>query len=156
MYQPFGKKRLKSRTRRARRGPLTRNEKSLVAALVDQNGELTPNQIEATAIALRRKPETVADAIVSAREKLQRQAEFYVEAHAEAVQKALIGQAFDTARRGAEWAIDRISVRTSEGTIERIIDRDAPSDSQLMIRIGLALGGMSRPPKPRTGNDSHE
>lgn len=129
--------------RPAKRGSLTHRENFVIDAIVRESpGELLPAQIEATAIALNRRPATIADALEKARAKLQDQAEKYVDIHLQAVEDALADRDQDTARKGAEWYLEKISARDSSGKSTRIIEASSAESSAPSVRIGIALGGL--------------
>lgn len=127
-------------------GRLSKVEKSIIAHLVqDTPGEVSRDQVQSTALMLRRNPRTVAQAIAEAREKLQEHASRYVEIHLEAAERALASGDHDVARKAAAWAMERISSRDESGKVERVIEPASQSERDVpRIQIGIALGGMPR------------
>ena len=134
----------KKRRKRRRAGPVSATEKLIIAEVVKDAPLSTPNekQIDALSITLRRSPEVIKSIVVAAREKFQANSLHYVDLHNDAVQQALAGQDFDVARKGAEWAIERISARDADGKIERIVDKVESESSAPRIQIGIQLGGL--------------
>ena len=103
----------------------------------------TPQKlIDSTAIVLNRDPRVVASWIAEARQELQRNARLYVDSHVQSVVGALADKDYDVARKGAEWAIEHISARDSDGRVERIVEVQDASAALPTIQIGIALGGL--------------
>ena len=138
-------KRAKKVRRRRKRGPLASGEKVIIGELVDSlstNEIVSTQTVEQIATLMRRTPDAIRDAIVSAREKLQSRASEYVDMHHAAVAGALLTQDFDVARKGAMEMIKEISAKDSTGKVERILDRESQASDQPTINIGIALGGL--------------
>jgi hypothetical protein len=124
-------------------GRLTKTERAIIAHVVqDTPGEMTREQVQSTAMMLRRNPRTVVQAIREAREELQQRAGKYIAIHLEAAEQALASGDYDTARKAAEYILDRLSARDESGRIERIIDKEDDQRQLPEIKIGIALGGL--------------
>jgi hypothetical protein len=122
-------------------------DRALVARVVeDSPRELDPKQEEALAIALRRRPEAIRDAIASAREELQLRASRYGQIHAEAVEKALAKD--DPISLGIAAKESRVMLeRLADDSGARVIDAEKQQPGNgLTVQIGIAMGGM-QPPK---------
>ena len=139
-----GEARRKAREKSRRRGKLSRIEKIMVGEIIKDapNDQPSDKQIEATAVALRRSPETIRSTIAAAREKLQANALRYVDLHNDALMQAMMCNDTDVARKGAQWAIENISSRDADGKVERIVEKTEASSTLPSIRIGIALGGL--------------
>lgn len=103
---------------------------------------LVPAQIHSTAIMLNRTPETIAKAIDEARARLADQALEYVDIHMSSTRNALADRDHDVARKAAEWALEHISAKDTDGKQHRIIDVAESSSTAPRIQIGIALGGL--------------
>jgi hypothetical protein len=128
----------------ARRGSLATSEKSAITNIIERS-QMVPAQIEALAIVMGREPSTIARAVQDAKDRLAESAGEYLDAHKQSVSKALSSndpKALETARKGAEWALERISAKDSAGKDIRIIDSAVPGSSAPVIKIGIALGGL--------------
>lgn len=141
----------KTRQPGRRRGQLTKVEKLIVGEVVasSPSGSLSEVQTQALAIALDRKPDTIKEIVISAREKFQSQALEYVDLHKLATWQALAQGDVDVARKAAEFAIEKVSHRDDKGKVTRIIDVSENAASKLpTLQIGIALGGMPRKSLP--------
>jgi hypothetical protein len=126
-----------------RPGRLTSSEKTIITTMVAETpGDISPAQVEGIAIALKRQPDAIADAIVAVREKLQSNLGRYVDIHMEAAQLALETDDPDVARKAAEFMIDKVSARRADGKVERLIEAPASEPNGPRIQIGIALGGV--------------
>lgn len=139
-----------TRTTGRRKGQLTKVERLIVGEVVASapTKSLSEVQTQALAITLNRNPDTIKEIIISAREKLQANAEHYVDVHRLAADQALAQGDIDVARKAAEWAISKISKRDDDGTVHRIVEVDdaTNSNSGPRVMIGIALGGMATKP----------
>jgi hypothetical protein len=120
-------------------------EREMVARFVmDQDQPITPVQERAMARMLRRPADVVKDLIQEARVTFATRAPRYVDIHLHATEQALAlksAKGFEVARRGAEWAIERIA---ADGA--RVIDQpNAAASSGPRINIGIAVGGIKPP-----------
>ncbi len=134
----------KAKRRPSRRaGNITKAEKLVVAQIVaDSPAEVTPKQVTALAQTLRRSPEAIRHAIAEARANFNSDANWYVDAHKQAVTKALASEdpkALEIARKGAAWAMTNM---THEG--KRIIDRPETGPQGSKILIGVRIGGIKQ------------
>ena len=125
-----------------RRGPITGNEQDLVAAFVmDQPGPISDKQERALTVALRRSPEAIKALIADARERFTAKAGRYVDIHAQATEDALkngtVG-GLETALKGSQWAIERIS---QDGA--RLVDKAADTNTGTKIIVGIQMGGIT-------------
>jgi hypothetical protein len=134
----------KSRRHANKRGPLSRVESAIVAEIVENTPTKALSEVQTTAlaIALDRKPSAIADVIKIARERLQENAGKYVDLHIDAAMQALATNEVDVARKAAEWAIEKISARSEDGSRVSIVDTNVNESSGPKIMIGIALGGM--------------
>lgn len=133
-----------------RKGRLSDDEKSIIDAIIITNqGNIEPSLAKATGLILNRDAQTTAHAMAKAREKFAANASNYVDIHKAAVDLALANDDPDVARKGAEWAIEHMSARHSDGKVERIIEAAATQDTQPKIMIGINLGGLGALPGPR-------
>ena len=128
-----------------RQGKVTPAEKMLVHKVVqDQPRALTKRQVNGLANALRRAPETIKAMIAEAQEHFLAHAEYYVQAHREAVEKGLeIGDAkgLMVAQQGAEWAMEHLRYRG-----EQVIEPPAPDRATgPRILVGVQVGGIKDP-----------
>lgn len=127
-------------------GQVSTREKSVIDGIVAENdGQVSRDQLDATAIVLRRDPSTIARYIEIAKEKLQSRAERYVDIHLEATEKALASddpRAIGEARKGAMEMISSLSAKDRQGKSVRLIDRDDHESSGPKIAIGINLGGL--------------
>jgi len=125
-----------------RQGPVTQNEKDLVAAYVmDQPSAVTPDQENALAVALKRTPLVVKRLIQDARQNFAAKAGRYVEVHMEATEKALQAgtvTGLDVALRGSQWAIERIA---EDGA--RVVDKATEQNAGTKIVLGIQMGGIA-------------
>lgn len=127
-----------------RPGSVTEAEQSLVTQFVrDQPREVTTGQVQALAKVLRRTPAAVREMVERAREEFQAGAEFYVNAHKQAVGLAVANgdaKSLDAAMRGAAWALENLS---AEGV--RVVDKQkesgGPSGPRIMVNVGI--GGLN-------------
>lgn len=135
----------KRREPKRRRGPVSRREQHAVNALVSQLPQtLAPNsqQINSIAQTIGRTPATVQSMIEIARDRFQSRAVEYVDKHMQAIDKALELGEVGEARKGAEFAIEKLSGKSSSGKSVRIIEKAENESSAPVIRIGIALGGL--------------
>lgn len=124
-------------------GVLTQSEKSIVAYVAQlPESAITGELVESTAIVLRKNPDTIARSIVNARAKLAERADQYVDLHYRAATQALLTNEVGEARKAAEWYLEHVSAKDSEGKVERVIDANTESSSAPIIKIGIALGGL--------------
>lgn len=129
--------------KRVRPGKLSNIEKVIVAEIVNQR-DLTPTQSVALAVALDRSPDRIAQTIRDARATLQGRSLQYIDKHMQALDLALENRDADTARKAAWQAIEKISARSSDGKVERIVESndDSNQSGSSRIMIGIALGGV--------------
>jgi len=124
----------------ARPGPLTLVQtEALVAAAYDPEDTRTPAEL-AVDIGICANGKTAKRVIETAREKLAKRAEFYADAHAQVVRDALADgdpKALETARRAAEWALERVT----EGGA-RVIDPPKGTSNGPALSIGIAVSGV--------------
>lgn len=107
---------------------------------------LTRAQSQAIAEIVLDNKFVLAQSVRVAREKLQARAGDYVDKHMAAVDLALASGDADVARKGAWEAIEKISARTADGQVERIVDAaESNGPSGPRIQIGIALGGLPAP-----------
>ncbi len=127
-----------------RTGPLAKEEYDLVAQFVTDQPNATPQQTNDLAAAIRRTPAAVKKMIEVARDNFASKAERYVDIHAAATEAALASgtaTGLDTAMRGAQWAIERM---TADGV--RVIDKPAGGGAGgAKILIGIQVGGIGTP-----------
>jgi hypothetical protein len=137
-------------------GALSSTEKSIIDSIVASNNEIVPSQIDATGIALRKDPATIARYVLAAKEKFAENASKYVDIHRQVMEKALASdnpKAWDTARKAGEFGMTNISAKDRDGKSIRIVDSVESSSSAPQIRIGIALGGL---PSVSVHNDDDE
>ena len=136
----------KTKRKYKRTGKVTKKELALVKAITSETPETPSNdQTKALAKVFNRPVSTMKKAIATARESLAADSQFYVDTHRAIVeQAALIGvstmndKALDIARKGAAWAIERIS-----GDGKRIVDKVDNGPQGTRIMIGIKLSNMS-------------
>lgn len=134
------------------RGRVTKAEHAIVQSMVDQLPQTRaplPAQVNAIAAAIGRKPSTVRSMIEIARDKFQSRAEEYVDKHMLAIDKALALGEVGEARKGAEFAIERLAGKDASGKSIRIIEKSSDDSSAPKINIGINLGGLGL----RAGDD---
>lgn len=142
---PSGKDQLPEKVKRY--GTLTEAEKLLVQQVVqDQPQEISPVRIQALAVALDRRPETIRSAIAEARSKFVENQKRYVDVHMTATQMALETGDYDTAAKHSEWALSH--AKDEDGS--KIADsgdeeRDTRAPIAPAIMIGVQLGGVKLP-----------
>ena len=127
--------------KRRKRGPLSHVEKTLVDAAITDRGRLntlSTKQVEAVATILERPLPTVHSVIAKARETFQRNAQRYVDAHAE----TLNSHDHDVRRKSAQWAIEHLSSRDAQGHVERIVEVVESASAGVKVQIGVQLGGL--------------
>lgn len=136
-----------------RHGSITKTEQSIVTAFVlDQPREVTTAQVTALSKVLRRSKEAVKGMVVAARETLNANSQFYVDAHRTSVERALAvttkegehdPKALDVAARASQWAMENMS---AEG--QRIVDVKSASKGEggTKIMINIPFGGMNVAP----------
>lgn len=130
--------------RRRRTGRLPQKQKLVIAEIVEQspNNSLSTKQIEALATVIDRGAEVVRSAVVAAREKFVARAERYADIHLASAEQALFTNEVGEARKAAEWALENMSERDSEGKIVRVIDKAEAAQEMPKVMIGIALGGL--------------
>lgn len=125
-------------TPRKRGGPITAAEQSLVQQFVaDQPRDLLPIQISALSTLLQRSELTVKEMVEKAKVKFVSRAESYVDAHHQATQEALADKDYEQALRGAQWAIEHISVGGA-----RIVEKVAAESTSPRVMIGVQVGAI--------------
>lgn len=125
------------------RGPVTTGEQALVTQfLADQPDQsLTPEQFKALCALVARRPDTVERMLERARQQLENDAEFYVQTHRTAVERASHGIErgdLAAAMKGAQWAMENIGRGKS-----RIVDpkKAEAAGGGTKIMIGVRVGG---------------
>lgn len=140
---PVKPKRKPSKRRVKRFGSLSKIEKQVIAQVVhDSPAEVTPQQVSALALTLRRSPEAIRNAVADARESFSADALNYVEIHKQTVEAALKAgdsKSLEVARKGSAWAITNIA---HEG--KRVIDRPESGPQGSKIIIGIRIGGIKQ------------
>lgn len=128
------------------RGRLSNAEKDTINAIVKLTpGGISKQQSDAIAIVLKRDRATIARAVDAAQNTLQQNARRYVDIHLLATEAALEAGEHDTARKAAEFAMKSITAKREDGSTARIIDPETTEPrSGPQVKIGIALGGMSR------------
>lgn len=126
-----------------RHGPVSQTEKEFVAQYVqDLPAPVTNAQTNALARTMRRSKEAVKTMIEEAKENFQSNAEFYVNAHKQAITSALADgdpKALDAAIRGSQWAMENLG---AEGvSIVNKKQQDTGSGAGKVL-IGIKIGGM--------------
>ena len=108
-------------------------------ALVDKFvASLPPQLVESKAMTVARYARHKVKAHIKlAREQFRLNAMTYTQIHLRAVENALAERDYDTARKGSEWALERIS----EGG-ERLIDKEEKGQRDQKVMIGIQLGGI--------------
>jgi hypothetical protein len=134
----------KTKRKYHRSGTPTKTEKKIAEKLIeDAKGLITPQQEKALARVFNRPVGTVKKILTDARANLQKDAEFYVNAHRQSVEDALATNQVDVARKGAAWAIERIS-----GEGKRLVDKpDAGPASPVNVMVGVRLGNVTMQPE---------
>ena len=123
-----------------RHGKVTDSDKALIARVVlDQPGGMSRAQEHGLALALRRTRETTRKLIEEAREDFAGDAPDYVRIHREATESALMLHDHDAALKGAQWAINHISL---DGA--RLTEKEAVGPTGSRILIGIKVGGMNQ------------
>ena len=124
-----------------RNSKLTDSDKALVAKVVlDSPGGVTPSQERGLALALRRTREKTKQLIQEAQEDFAGDAPDYVSMHKRATQEALADKQYDAALKGAQWAINHISLDGARLTEK---EQSGPTGSRIMI--GIKVGGVNQP-----------
>ena len=127
-------------------GSLSPAENAVVGEVVSAQDaadlEVTREQVHGMAVALRRSPSAITVAITRAREKLHASAEFYVDAHRQAVQGALRAEMYDVARKGATEMIEKLSTTDETGKTVRIVEKPDSGSTMPSVMIGIALWGL--------------
>lgn len=130
---------------RRKGGMPNKSEQTIIDHIAKQpEHQVTPAILESAAIIVHKSPETLARHVIAARQRLTEHAEKYVDLHMQSADAALANGEYGEARKAAEWALEKISVGS-----RRIVD--APSTAQStapVIRIGIALGGISNNSRP--------
>lgn len=143
-YKAFGVKTAefaKDRKRRPRkRTHLSQAEKTVIAEIASEHP--SDKQLDALAVSLRRDPITIKSYVASAREKLQANAEHYVDQHRRAMDLALLAGDYGETRKAAEFGMTNISAKNSQGETERIVERAEAESTSPKIQIGISLGGL--------------
>lgn len=112
----------------------------LVEAAVTQMDATPAPDIAKTIPGVSTGGEAVRVVIGRAREALGRNAEFYVNAHREAIEAAIVNgdaKSLAVAAGASQWAIQRIA----EGD-KRIVDPDKMEPAAPALNIGIAIGGV--------------
>lgn len=125
-------------------GPLSKSEKGLIeSVVVDSPREISKAQTKSLAVALRRSPAAMVQAIENARQKLVERAGRYADIHLEAAESALKTDP-DVARKASEWALQALTAKDERGQTHRIVDQPKSEQpgSGIVVQIGFALGGM--------------
>lgn len=131
------------KTRKAfKRGAvISKAEKEIVANIVhEQTADMTPQQVKALAIVLKRTPELIKNEIALARDTFVGRAGRYVDIHLAATESALETGDNEQAIKASQWAVSNIS---GEGT--RIIDRPNTEATGSRVMIGIKVGGVDAP-----------
>ncbi len=124
-----------------RMGKATASDKALVAQVVmDQPGEVSPQQVRALATTLKRTPAMIKALVADARERFVSRAGDYVDIHFNATQKASLSddpKSLDVAVKASQWAIQNLS---GEGA--RVVDKASTEPQGQRIFIGVRIGGV--------------
>jgi hypothetical protein len=127
-------------------GPITDAERELVAQVVlDQPGELRPAQVNGLATALRRSKTAIKELIDDAQSKFRANADFYVDMHRKAVQRAHNDGNQDAAMKGAQWAMERLSAEGSHIIEPKVAEQGGQGPR---VMIGIKVGGLDATKEP--------
>ncbi len=134
------------KSRRKKVGSIAKDEVALVGQILSvQNQELTPRQERAIATVLRRSPEKTKEIILKARDAFNAASGDYVDIHMRAIKGALEAGNYETAAKGAQWAMANGGEAGA-----RVVDRQEDGGGQTKVLIGLALGGITAPVVTKT------
>lgn len=137
-----------SRDSLARWKKRSERQKAIVtAALADNKGYLSNQQINGLAKALHRSKEVIRDLVDQAREDLAASAVDYVKMHKQATQDALANgdaKSLEVAVKASQWAMNNIS---HDG--KRIVDKPTSGPVGTKIMLGIKLGGLSESEVPK-------
>lgn len=129
--------------KRPKGGPLSQVEKAVIATIVNDR-EVSHAQSVALAVALDRKPDTILETVRTAKDRLAGKAIRYADLHMESLESALANNDPDVARKGAEWALSKISATDDTGKRVHVIDPSTAdgNDNRPHVIIGIGLGAM--------------
>ena len=125
-------------------GRLDASELSTIDSIA-ASSDVSPEQIDALAIALKRNPATIAKYVQAAKDKFNQNASRYADIHMRVAEKALAlddPKALETARKASEFAMQNNSAVDADGKQIRVIDSAQQSSNAPVIKIGIALGGL--------------
>lgn len=131
---------------------MTPAEKIVIAQVVEESpfNIVSDDRIAKLADALDHPKPAIKSVIAKAREQFEADALEYVNIHKQSAQLALADGDYDTARKAAAFAMEKVSAVNDRGERETIIDRIESTSSQPRIQIGIALGGLPTAPGQRT------
>lgn len=124
-----------------RHGRPTKDDKAAVARVVlaEPGGELSVAQVRGLAMTLRKSRECIRKMVDEARENFAADAPDYVRMHRQATEQALQAENYDAALKGAQWAINHISL---DGT--RLTEKETAGPTGSRILIGIRVGGVNQ------------
>lgn len=130
-----------------KQGAFTDAEKVAVETLVktftpDTPPEVQKAQMDAMAVALRRTPDAIRNNVISARERIQSDAETYANLNLIAAKVA----AYEGDGRPAQWALERIMTTDEKGKKIRVVEPTKSEDNGPrlpVVNIGVMLGGIA-------------
>lgn len=125
-------------------GQITGPERQLVAQLVHEHPrELSEQQVNGLARAMRRSPAVVKELVERAKEDFVSQADHYVQVHRQATDQALANgdaKSLGVAVEASQWFLEKVS---EQGV--RVIEKEQKADTGQRILIGIKIGGIDSP-----------
>lgn len=125
---------------RKRMGRFSKFEEDLVEGVVANNpGPLSPRQVNALAVVLKRPKDLTKEEVEKARAAFASAAGDYVAIHKAAASGALADGEYEAAAKAAQWALQNITV---DGA--RVVDKATAGEAGgTKIMIGIQMGGIA-------------